>query len=404
MKENSLIKVGASVLGLTLASATLFASTAEAADTVKLSSSTNIFMSADAAASDTNAVARYSAGDYYIYRTLGDFVNITRHPGVPGGWLRANKLSDTGSEATILSTSTSSSATSLRFGEDRVKLSSSVSIHMNAFDALSGTNSRGTFAAGEYYIFREFNGAVNISTRQGIPGGWVVLNEGQTTSSTTTTTSKDDTSLSTGSRYTLDQRVSGFSNASDAKNGTNPVSTMGAGTYYIYRTYSNGMINISTSKTAPGAWINPDHTSVLEVKSTEVKEVTSSPATSSLGYNIVSSARQYLGSRYVYGSSNPNVGFDCSGFVAYVYGQYGIYLPHSSRSQATRGTYVAKSDLQAGDLVFFGSSINNIWHVGIYDGNGNIVHAESENTGVVVTPLSQGYYTRNYVTARRVLN
>ena len=86
---------------------------------------------------------------------------------------------------------------------------------------------------------------------------------------------------------------------------------------------------------------------------------------------VVSLAMQYLGVRYVWGGASPN-GFDCSGLVQYVFAKVGVSLPHSSRMQYDCGTHVSRSNLRAGDLVFF---FTPIAHVGIYIGNGLMVNA-----------------------------
>jgi len=93
---------------------------------------------------------------------------------------------------------------------------------------------------------------------------------------------------------------------------------------------------------------------------------------------VVGIALQYLGIPYVWGGSSPSTGFDCSGFVAYVYAQVGVYLPHHAASQYGYGTPVSYDQLQPGDLVFF----SGLEHVGIYIGGGQMVHAP--HTGDVV--------------------
>jgi cell wall-associated NlpC family hydrolase len=95
-------------------------------------------------------------------------------------------------------------------------------------------------------------------------------------------------------------------------------------------------------------------------------------------------------------------GFDCSGFTRYVFSQFDISLPHSSAAQAKEGDKVAKDDLRLGDLVFFNTGGSGVSHVGIYVGDGKFIHSAT-NEGVVVDKLSQSYYVKRYVTARRVL-
>ncbi|MDH4139710.1 MAG: NlpC/P60 family protein [Coriobacteriia bacterium] len=98
---------------------------------------------------------------------------------------------------------------------------------------------------------------------------------------------------------------------------------------------------------------------------------------------------RYLGAPYRWGASGPNA-FDCSGFTMFVYSQVGVSLPHSSRAQLGCGERVSRSDLQPGDLVFFGSPIH---HVGIYVGGGNYIHAPHTGAVVRIDPLSRGDYS-----------
>ncbi|MFC0215500.1 C40 family peptidase [Paenibacillus chartarius] len=95
-------------------------------------------------------------------------------------------------------------------------------------------------------------------------------------------------------------------------------------------------------------------------------------------------------------------GFDCSGFTAYVFNQFGIELPHNSAAQNEEGYWVSQDDLRAGDLVFFNTSGKGISHVGIYVGDGYFVHSATDK-GVIKTALSDSYYKKRYVSARRVL-
>ena len=108
----------------------------------------------------------------------------------------------------------------------------------------------------------------------------------------------------------------------------------------------------------------------------------------------LAAARSKIGARYVWGAEGPN-SFDCSGLVQWAFKQAGVNLPRTSRVQATVGSHVAKSDLRPGDLVFFYRPIS---HVGIYMGDGKVVHASSKKTGVKVSDLSRMKFT----TARRV--
>lgn len=111
---------------------------------------------------------------------------------------------------------------------------------------------------------------------------------------------------------------------------------------------------------------------------------------------------EVLGTPYKAGGVSVK-GFDCSGFTMFVFNQLGIDLPHSSRSQAGLGDAVAKDDLRPGDLVFFNTDGKRISHVGIYMGNGQFSHASS-NKGISYSKLSDSYYSKRYVTARRIFS
>lgn len=131
---------------------------------------------------------------------------------------------------------------------------------------------------------------------------------------------------------------------------------------------------------------------------------TITPSTS-VGNQIVEYAKQYLGCKYVYGGSGPKT-FDCSGFTMYVYKNFGVSLSHSATAQSKKGTYVAKEDLQPGDIVFFKDyeTMVGIGHCGIYIGNGDFIHASS-GTGycVKISTLLSGSYKTRYETARRLI-
>jgi peptidoglycan DL-endopeptidase CwlO len=105
---------------------------------------------------------------------------------------------------------------------------------------------------------------------------------------------------------------------------------------------------------------------------------------------------QYLGIPYQWGGASPSTGFDCSGLVMYVYAQIGVQLPHFAAGQYGYGSPVARNQLQPGDLVFF----DGLSHVGIYIGNGELVHAP--HTGDVVRIASLSEFAGRYVGARRV--
>ena len=110
----------------------------------------------------------------------------------------------------------------------------------------------------------------------------------------------------------------------------------------------------------------------------------------------VDTALAQLGKPYVWGGAGPNV-YDCSGLTQYAYGAAGTYLPHSSRMQSGHGVPVSSANLQPGDLLFFYSPVS---HVGMYIGNGQMVHAPTSGDVVKVVDLA---YMPGLTAARRLV-
>jgi len=121
------------------------------------------------------------------------------------------------------------------------------------------------------------------------------------------------------------------------------------------------------------------------------------PPDSPIGSRVVAIAMQYLGVPYRWGGADPSTGFDCSGFVMYVYAKVGISLPHYTGAQWALGVPVSRSDLKPGDVVFF----NGISHDGIYIGGGQFVQAPRTGDVVKVSSLSESWYSSTYEGARR---
>ena len=124
-------------------------------------------------------------------------------------------------------------------------------------------------------------------------------------------------------------------------------------------------------------------------------------AAGSIGEQIVAFAEQFLGTPYVWAGSSPS-GFDCSGFVSYVFKNFGYTVNRTAASMYTNGVAVDKSELQVGDAVFFASSSESIGHVGIYIGDGEFIHSSSGCGYVTISGLDESYYSRMYVGARRI--
>ena len=137
--------------------------------------------------------------------------------------------------------------------------------------------------------------------------------------------------------------------------------------------------------------------------SSSSKTKKSSKKSKTTGADIVAYAKKFLGCRYVYGTAGPKT-FDCSGFTSYVYKHFGISLSRTSGAQASNGRKVEKSDLQPGDILIYRDSANSkVGHVGIYIGGNQFIHAANPRKGVIITSMSDSYYSVRYVGARRVL-
>lgn len=120
---------------------------------------------------------------------------------------------------------------------------------------------------------------------------------------------------------------------------------------------------------------------------------------------LLEDAKYFKGGKYVWGGTTPE-GFDCSGYVQYLYNKHNIHLPRTAWAQSKKGQSVEKDDLQKGDLLFFLTDKKRgipITHVGIYIGNGNFIHAASKKKGIIISPLTHGSYAKTFVSARRVV-
>lgn len=153
------------------------------ADTDKFSlyNNVNVYISAYDAINEVNSVSQYSAGEYFIFKTSGQAVNISKSENSPGGWV---KITDgvkgqevVSSSVKVVEENISKPSTSVVEEQDgKVKLSEKVNVYITAFDAVNNINPVGTRAAGEYYVFRTFGDAINISSSKNSPGGWIAKN------------------------------------------------------------------------------------------------------------------------------------------------------------------------------------------------------------------------------------
>lgn len=177
----------------------------------------------------------------------------------------------------------------------------------------------------------------------------------------------------------------------------------------IISSYSNGWSKVKLSSSSTG-YVSTKYLKLYAGDSSDIKvsyTTTSSsssnkPSSNSKLDKVLSTVKAQVGKPYVYGAAGPN-SFDCSGLTYYAYKKAGIYLNRTSRDQAKNGKHVSKSNLKAGDLVFFNSGTNSIRHVGMYVGNGKFIHSPSPGKSVKYESMSTSYYVKGYVTARRII-
>jgi cell wall-associated NlpC family hydrolase len=161
---------------------------------------------------------------------------------------------------------------------------------------------------------------------------------------------------------------------------------------------------LATPGPTPHPFPRPGEKRGPDPNGTELAAVADSaaPRPSAGGYEISGTALTLRGAPYRDGGADPN-GFDCSGFVWYVFGTHGVALPRTVSDQARWGEKVDGSDLRPGDLVFFSTTAPGPSHVGIVIGGDSFVHAPSSSGVVRVERLSASYWSSRFVGARRVV-
>lgn len=130
-----------------------------------------------------------------------------------------------------------------------------------------------------------------------------------------------------------------------------------------------------------------ESTEGTEEESTESAGITTPPSTN-IGQDIVNYALQFVGNPYVYGGTSLTNGADCSGFVMRIYADFGYSIPRTADVQGTVGTEVSLSALAPGDLVFYDNGTGSIKHVALYMGDGQVVHASSSTTGIIISNVN----------------
>ena len=215
--------------------------------------------------------------------------------------------------------------------------------------------------------------------------------------STGSSSSNESTSNSTSTMYTTDR----LNLRKGVGTSYSVITTLDKGVAVTVHSSSNGWSKVSVNGMT-------GYVSSSYLSSTKPSNSSSSTdsSTSSKVDKVLNFASQQLGKPYVWGAQGPN-SFDCSGLTYYVYkNAAGITLPRTSVEQSKYGTTVSKSNLKAGDLIFFDTSGPNdggVSHVGIYVGNGQMMHASSSQKKIVKVSVETSYWNNAFVRAKRVL-
>ena len=182
------------------------------------------------------------------------------------------------------------------------------------------------------------------------------------------------------------------------------ITKLSKGTAVTVHSTSNGWSKITANGVE--GYASSEYLSSTKPSTGSSDSSNSSGSTSSSVNAVLNLAAKQLGKPYVWGAQGPS-SFDCSGLTYYVYkNAAGVTLPRVSSDQSRYGTTVSKSNLKAGDLVFFDTSGSNngaVSHVGIYVGNGEMIHASSSKEKIVQVSIETSYWNNAYVRAKRVL-
>lgn len=169
---------------------------------------------------------------------------------------------------------------------------------------------------------------------------------------------------------------------------------------------------ISAYQSAPASPAQPTQQAAAQPEKQSAVRSETQSATQTQAWNtkdvidgILATALSCEGITYRSGGASPWQGFDCSGFTYYVFGQNGISLSRTASAQYLQGTSVSKSDLQPGDLLFFTNedSWPNVGHVGIYLGDGKLIHASTGHWEIHIADLYSQWFVTNYIGARRIV-
>ena len=224
-----------------------------------------------------------------------------------------------------------------------------------------------------------------------------------TNPSTNSSTSNETTSTTTTTMYVTPD--AGLNLRKGPGTSYSVIKTLSKGTAVTVHSSNNGWSNVSANGVE--GYVSTSYLSSTKPSTSGSSSSSSSNSSTSVSVDkVLDFAHQQLGKPYVWGAQGPN-SFDCSGLIYYVYkNAANITLPRTSVEQSKFGTTVSKSNLKAGDLVFFDTNGPNngaVSHVGIYAGEGQLIHASSSNKKIVKVNMETSYWNNTYVVAKRVL-
>ena len=224
-----------------------------------------------------------------------------------------------------------------------------------------------------------------------------------TNPSTNSSTSNETTSTPTTTMYVTPD--AGLNLRKGPGTSYSVIKTLSKGTAVTVHSSNNGWSNVSANGVE--GYVSTSYLSSTKPSTSGSSSSSSSNSSTSVSVDkVLNFAHQQLGKPYVWGAQGPN-SFDCSGLIYYVYkNAANITLPRTSVEQSKFGTTVSKSNLKAGDLVFFDTNGPNngaVSHVGIYAGEGQLIHASSSNKKIVKVNMETSYWNNTYVVAKRVL-
>lgn len=205
----------------------------------------------------TGSNSTVKPGDYFIYKIFDGAINISTVKDVPGFWINpteSQKNMMRQFKGMDLSSKSNANGSSVVVSGGMVKITSSVKGYITAYDAINRTSSPVTVSAGNYYIYKTFDKAINVSTVKGQPGSWINAGDVKVNNQTASNSNASGEMLS-GSRFKLNQATAGYVTADDAISKTSSANKLQAGTYYVYKSVK-GALNISTQQGQPGSWIN----------------------------------------------------------------------------------------------------------------------------------------------------